>query len=252
MAQYDVNLREYRRIVRKRKISILVIALLLGALSTIFAFLKAPTPIYSTTCVIEIKKEPFVEGVYSQTISGSESDDIETQMTVIKSYAVFERTAERLGLIPKGANPGDGKPLKPHVVSVIEDLQGKVEVSRQKFSSILNIKTTDESPLFAQELANTVALVYRELHGEQQTRRTRDALRYIEEQLEEVREKLRDAEARFNRFSKDNELLSIDLQSENLVWPRPRRYSGRGQGSRKRKLSLKPLRNGWASLSTTL
>ena len=150
MAQYDVNLREYWRIVRKRKFSILVIALLLGTLSTVFAFLRAPTPIYSTECVIE-------------------------------------------------------------------DLQGKVEVSRQKFSSILNIKATDESPLFAQELANTVALVYRELHGEQQTRRTRDALRYIDDQLKEVREKLRDAEERFNRFSKDNELLSIDLQSENLV-----------------------------------
>ena len=217
MAQYDVNLREYWRIVRKRKLSVLGIALLLGALSTAFAVVKAPTPIYSTECVIEIKKEPLVEGVYSQTISWSETDDIETRMTVIKSYAVFERAAERLGLIPQGSNPGHGQPLQTHVVAVIEDLQAKVEVSRQKFSSILNIKVTDENPVFAQDLANAVALVYRELHGEQQTRRTREALRYIDDQLSEVREKLREAEERFNRFSKQNELLSIDLQSENLV-----------------------------------
>ena len=217
MAQYDVNLREYWRIVRKRKFTILAVALLLGALSTTFAVLKAPTPIYSTACVIEIKKEPFVEGVYTQTISWSESDDIETQMTVIKSYAVFERSAERLGLIPRRSNPVDGQPFQPHVIAVIEDLQAKVEVSRQKYSSILNIKVTDERPVFAQELANAVALGYRELHGEQQTRRTREALRYIDDQLREVREKLREAEDRFNRFSKENDLLSIDLQSENLV-----------------------------------
>jgi polysaccharide biosynthesis transport protein len=217
LAQYDVNLREYWRIVRKRKFTVFVVAVLLGALSTAFAVFNAPTPIYSTACVIEIKKEPFVEGVYTQTISWSESDDIETQMTVIKSYAVFERAAERLGLIPGGSNPGQGPQFQAHVVAVTEDLQAKVEVSRQKFSSILNIKATDQSPIFAQNLANTVALVYRELHGEQQTRRTREALRYIEDQLKEVRIKLREAEDRFNGFSKENDLLSIDLQSENLV-----------------------------------
>jgi len=217
LAQYDVNLREYWRIVRKRKFTVLLVALLLGVLSTAFAVFKAPTPIYSTECVIEIKKESFIEGVYSQTISWSDSDDIETQMAVVKSYPVFGRAAERLGLIPKGSNPRDGRPLQPYVVSVLEDLQSRVEVSRQKLSSILNIKATSESPLFAQELANSVALAYRELHGEQQTRRTREALRYIEEQLREVRIKLREAEERFNAFSKQNDLLSIDLQSENLV-----------------------------------
>lgn len=231
MAQYDVNLREYWRIVRKRKFSVLGIALLLGALSTAFAVIKAPSPIYSTECVIEIKKEPLVEGVYSQTISWSESDDIETRMTVIKSYAVFERAAERLGLIPRGSNPGHGQPLQSHVVAVIEDLQAKVEVSRQKFSSILNIKVTDGNPVFARDLANAVASVYRELHGEQQTRRTREALGYIDDQLSEVREKLREAEERFNRFSKENELLSIDLQSESLV--------AQAQEIRKEKAKLK-------------
>jgi polysaccharide biosynthesis transport protein len=217
LAQYDVNLREYWRIVRKRKFTVLLVALLLGVLSTAFAVFKAPTPIYSTECVIEIKREPFVEGVYSQTISWSESDDIETQMTVIKSYAVFEKAAERLGLVPRGSNPGDGKPLEARVVAVIENLQAKVEVSRQKYSSILNIKAKDERPAFAQDLANAVALGYREVHGEQQTRRTREALRYIDDQLREVRIKLREAEERFNGFSKQNDLLSIDLQSENLV-----------------------------------
>jgi uncharacterized protein involved in exopolysaccharide biosynthesis len=76
---------------------------------------------------------------------------------------------------------------------------------------------TDHGAAFAQKLANTVALVYRELHGEQQTKRTKEALRYIDDQMKEVRARLRDAEDRFNRFSKDNELISIDLQSETLL-----------------------------------
>ena len=89
MAQYDVNLREYWRIVRKRKVTVLVIALILGVFSTTFAILRAPTPIYTTVSVIEIKKQAIVEGVYNQTVSWSDSDDVETQITVVKSYAVF-------------------------------------------------------------------------------------------------------------------------------------------------------------------
>jgi succinoglycan biosynthesis transport protein ExoP len=217
LAQYDVNLREYWRIIRKRKFIILVISVILGFFSTAFAILSAPAPIFTTTCVVEIKREPVVEGVYNQSVSWSDSDDIETQQTVIKSYTVFERVAERLKLIPRGSLTGDRLQLKSHVIATIENLQSKVEVTRVKYSSILNIKVTDGSAAFAQELANTVALVYKEVHEEQQTRQTREALKYIDEQLRDVRERLRDAENRFNQFSKENVLISVDLQSDNLV-----------------------------------
>lgn len=217
MAQYDVNLREYWRIIRKRKFIVLFIAVILGIFSTSFAILRAPAPIYSTDCMIEIKRERLVEGIYSKTIAWEDSDDIETQIAVIKSYAVFEKVAEHLNLIPRAASPRGENQMKTHVIATIENLQSKVEVSRIKYSSVLNIHVTDHDAVFAQRLANAVALVYRELHGEQQTKRTREALRYIDDQMKEVRERLRNAEDRFNRFSKDNELISIDLQSETLL-----------------------------------
>lgn len=217
MAQYDVNLREYWRIIRKRKFIVLVIAVILGIFSTAFAILSAPAPIYSTECMIEIKRERLVEGIYSKTIAWDDSDDIETQLAVIKSYAVFEKVAEHMGLIPRSSPSKGDNQLKSHVIATIEGLQPKVELSRVKYSSVLTIKVTDHNAVFAQRLANTVALVYRELHGEQQTKRTKEALRYIDDQMKEVRTRLRDAEDRFNRFSKENELISIDLQSETLL-----------------------------------
>jgi succinoglycan biosynthesis transport protein ExoP len=217
LAQYDVNLREYWRIIRKRKFIVLVIAVILGIFSTSFAILTAPAPIYSTECMIEIKRERLVEGIYSKTVAFDDSDDIETQLAVIKSYTVFEKVAEHMGLIPRDASSKSDNQLKTHVIATIEGLQSKVEVSRVKFSSVLTIRVTDHSAAFAQRLANTVALVYRELHAEQQTKQTRETLRYIDDQMKEVRARLRDSEDRFNRFSKENELISIDLQSENLL-----------------------------------
>ena len=216
MAQYDINLREYWRVLRKRKLVVLLITFLLGLFSTSFAILKKPAPVYTTVCLIEIQKSPVLEGLYTNNSGWSDTDNIATQMTVIKSYAVFQSVAEQMGLIPKQDLQGD-RQLKGTSVLIIEDLQSKIEIIREKYSSILQIKAKDSSPAFAQKLANTIAFTYRDLHAQQQMQRNVEALKYIEGQQKEVREKLHEAEEEFNRFSKENELVSIDLQSEKLL-----------------------------------
>jgi len=216
LAQYDINLREYWRVLKKRKWVVVLITLILALFSVFFAIIKTPSPLFSTVCLIEIQKGPVFETLYSRNQPWVDSDDIETQMAVIKSYAVFQKVAEKMGLILRQDMKGD-RQLKSSNIVVIEDLQSKTDVTREKFSSILHIKVTDPSPAFAQRLANTVALTYKDLHAEQQTQRITEALKYIEGQQKDLREKLREAEEAFNRFSKENELISIDLQTEKLL-----------------------------------
>ncbi|MBW2029128.1 MAG: polysaccharide biosynthesis tyrosine autokinase [Deltaproteobacteria bacterium] len=216
MPQYDINLREYWWIFKKRKFIIITIAIILGIFSTTFAILRAPEPLYSTTCVIEFEKSYTAEGIYNQGYHWSDSDEIETHISVIKGYPVFQRVAEKMGLIP-GKGPRGGRTKESAVFPIIENLQSKVQVTREKYSSILNIKVTDSSPVFTQKLANTIGLAYKEVLAEQQMRRTRETIKYIEEQLREVRTKLKEAEDEFNRFGQENELISIDLQSEDLL-----------------------------------
>lgn len=216
MAQYDINLREYWRILKKRKFIVILTAIILGSFSTAFAVFRAPAPVYKTTCSIKFEKQTSIIDLYAQTLTWSTGDYIETQMSVIKSYSVFEKVAQELGRIPKRSIPA-GTHLKASIVRVIDNLQSKVQVSREKYTNILNIQVTDSDPLFAQKLANTVALTYKQMYSENQMKRTTEAIKYIESQLARVRQKLREAEEAFDRFSRDNQLLSIDLQSENLL-----------------------------------
>lgn len=216
MAQYDINLREYWRILRKRKFIVFFVGIVLCVFSTAFAFFKAPTPIYVSVCSIKFEKETTVEGLYAKTITWSGGDDIETQISVIKSFTIFEKVAQRLGLVPKTSLP-DNSPAKNSVVRVIDDLQSKVEITRQGMTTILNIKVKDADPVFAQRLANTIAAVYRDLHSEMQMKRSLEAIKYIDDQLVQVRKRLREAEEEFNRFTQDHQLLSIDIQSEKLL-----------------------------------
>jgi capsular exopolysaccharide synthesis family protein len=215
LAQYDINLREYWRILKKRKFVVILITIVLGIFSTSFAILRAPEPLYTSVCSIKFEKQTTLEGLYAKTISWSGGDDIETQITVIKSYPVFERVAERLRLILP--NKKQDNTLSQNLVRIVDELQSKVEVTREELTNILHIKVTDRNPVFAQRLANMIAMTYKDLHSEEQMKRTKEALRYISEQLREVREKLRKSEEEFNRFTQKNELISIDLQSEALL-----------------------------------
>jgi succinoglycan biosynthesis transport protein ExoP len=214
VAQYDIDLREYWRILKKRKLAVLLTTIVLGLLSTGFAVFKAPTPLYSSSCSIRCEKEMAIEGIYARTVALAHEVDIETVISLLKGYPVIKEVAERLGKIPKGATK-ENPFLKPEAEEVIANLQSKVEVSREKFTNIIDIKVTDNSPVFARDFAHAIASTYKDLHAEEQNKRSTEAIRYIADQLKEARQKLRESENEFNRFTRKNQLVSIDLQSEN-------------------------------------
>jgi len=212
LAQYDINLREYWRILKKRKFIVIITAIILGLFSTILAKFQAPTPLYTSVCSIKFEKETTLEGLYKRTLSWSEGDDIETQISIINGYSVLLEVAKAMGLIPSKATGED-----PAAITAVEQIKGKVKVERESYTNILNISVTDPDPAFAQKMANKMASTYKRLHAEQQGKRTIDAIKYIEDQLASVRDKLRLSEENFSRYSQANQLISIDMQSENLL-----------------------------------
>ena len=96
MAQYDINLREYWRVLRKRKYIVIIITLLLGAFFTLYSILRAPPALYTSTCSIKFEKEATLEGLYAQALSWYGNNDIQTQIAVIKSYPVLTEVAKKL------------------------------------------------------------------------------------------------------------------------------------------------------------
>ncbi len=214
MRQYDINLREYWRILNKRKFAVILTAIIIGAFSTILAVLRTPVPLYTSTCSIRFEKDTTVQGVYARTISWYDKVDIETLISVIKSYSVMEEVARRLGKIP---NETQDLSLRPDIADKIAEIQSKLEVFQEEFTNIIHIAVTDNNPIFAQKLANTIAVTYRELHAKEQNKRGTEALKYIAEQLTNARRKLREAEDEFSGFERRSQIISIDLQSESLL-----------------------------------
>jgi succinoglycan biosynthesis transport protein ExoP len=211
MAQYDINLREYWRVVRKRKPIVILTVILLAAFSVALAKLRAPTPLYESTCSVKFEKAVSPIGIYTQIISWGPGDIIQTQMAVIKSYPVFTRVAKALGRIKETEDPDAA------VGSIISQLQSQVKVSQEGRSNIVNITATARKPAFAAQLANQVALAYKETRAQEINQRIAEAIKFIQGQLAIVDERLKRSEDRLQEFRRKRDVIALSSQSSNLL-----------------------------------
>ncbi|WP_028587955.1 GumC family protein [Desulfocurvus vexinensis] len=216
MEQYDVNLREYWRIFRKRKITVLLATVLLGAASAAFAVFLGPPPLFESICSVQFSREQPVEGVYEQTVSWGAETSLQAQISLMTSYQVMQEVAERLGSVPPGLTEADLQ-RQPGHAQVIDALRGRVSVFRERNTNIINIAATDPDPRMAQRTADTVAQTYQDFYLRDQGRRQQRALAYLASELDKTRAELRTAEDEFNDFTRVHQLVSIDLQGEGLL-----------------------------------
>ena len=59
---YDLNLREYWRTIRKRKVIVIFTIVMMTLFSFIFSILGRPTPIYKTSASVKVEKSEYRHG----------------------------------------------------------------------------------------------------------------------------------------------------------------------------------------------
>ncbi|MDD5765998.1 MAG: hypothetical protein PHW79_07135, partial [Candidatus Marinimicrobia bacterium] len=57
MPQYELNLRDYWRIIKKKKIIVIATVIMLGGFSMIFAIMNKPTPLYQASSSLKIERQ---------------------------------------------------------------------------------------------------------------------------------------------------------------------------------------------------
>lgn len=216
MAQYDLNLRDYWLVVKKRKFIIIFTILAMGLFSLFFSILSKPVPLYKTSASVKIEKTTSVTGLYIQAISWSQTDDMETQAAVVKSYFIIEMAARELGLIPADLSSEEVRANKKYL-GIILNLKNSVETEQEGYSNIINIIVTSGDPKFAQRLANTIARVYKEERILDLNKRTIEAKKFIENQLKIVKQRLRNSEEAVKNFREENKLISLSAQTSGML-----------------------------------
>jgi uncharacterized protein involved in exopolysaccharide biosynthesis len=106
MPQYDVDLRDYWRVIKKRKAIIMAMVILVGICSYGFAKFKEPAPVYEATCSIKIEEQTNLAAL----LTGSywyPGESIITHAHIITSFPVLAATAQTLGWLSVGSNSDD-------------------------------------------------------------------------------------------------------------------------------------------------
>ncbi|HEY7542920.1 MAG TPA: polysaccharide biosynthesis tyrosine autokinase [Methylomirabilota bacterium] len=214
MAQYEMNLRDYWLIVRRRRMIIIASTILMAVLS--FGFARQKVPIYQATAAVKFEQSTQLSGLLVEVLSYSTADSIETQVTIIKSYPILEDVAKRLGYlkeVPTGAASREAKGYW----GTLDSINGKLRVNRVPNTSILEISATSDKPREAQDLANATAESYRDYNKSLRNSRVTEARRFIETQLKDVEARSRRTEAEIWAFREANRIVAPGAESSVLM-----------------------------------
>ena len=206
MAQYEVTLRDYWRILRRRKGIVAFTALLLGLFSFLIASVWQPLPLYEAAAKVQINLHQNLTGLYLQTIAYNSGDEIETQQAIITSHAVLRRAGEALRLFDWAVTPED-------TAIAIVGLQLQISTLQEGYTNIVAISAENTDPLMARDLANTVARVYREYDHELKNQQAVRHREFVEGQRTQARRALEAAEEGVRQYREDTDIISLDSQA---------------------------------------
>ena len=232
MAQYEVTLRDYWRILRRRKGIVLFTAFLLGFFSFVIASVWQPQPLFEARSKVQINLHQNLTGLYLQTIAYNSGDAIETQQTILTSHPVLRRTAQVLGMLNWAKTPAD-------TALVLTDLAQRIKTSQEGFTNIIAVSATDPVPERARDLANGLVRTYREYDHELKNQQAVRHREFVERQRDQARLALAESEEQVRLYREKSELISLDSQaSVNL------------QGMTASERSMQSLQQDLASVST--
>jgi len=213
---YDLNIQTYWQLLKRRKNVLLLTMLCMGLLTTGLAIVKRPAPNFESSATLKIEKSSTTTGIYLEALSWSDADYLETQASIITSYPILEKVAIDLKLLDKGLNPTVLRTDHKYIAIVL-GLQAKIRAEREGNSNLITITAQDHDPLFVQKLANSLARVYTDEHTAEVNKRTFDARKFIEDQLQRVAERLQTAEEKLRDFQEKNQVVSMDNQTNALL-----------------------------------
>jgi capsular exopolysaccharide synthesis family protein len=212
MADYELNLRDYFYILRKRKK--IVAGVTIGVV--IFTFLLSPSskPVYEAVSSVKIMQTAPVSGLVQEVISYREWDNFQTQTRIIKSQKTMMNVARRLGLVGEDVSV-DEILTSREAVKEIEKLQEHTTVERDENTNIIEITFESENMDEARDYVNMIANVYVEDSNYEKNRQINEAISHLEARLKEQRKILEENQELVRQFILDN-IENLSLGSGGL------------------------------------
>jgi succinoglycan biosynthesis transport protein ExoP len=216
MAKYDINIRDYLRIIRKRRTIVITAVVFCTVSSYLFALFASPEPRYQATSAVKVERVTDLTTLLYGRVSWTLWNNVTTQAVVITSFPIIERTAKEMGLIPEKTSLAEIRNTEKYL-RIITSLQSRVQTEREAETNIINITASAKTPKEAALIANTVAKIYQQANVEERNQKVRETREFIEKQLKVVEASLQEAEQNLRTFEETTNLVAIDAQTATIL-----------------------------------
>lgn len=192
MPQYELNIRDYLRIFRKRKFSILA-TFLIVAVASHFFFTQKKVIKYESSSTIKIEEHKTIAGLLTEWVVYNPGNVMESEAKAIKGYPVMKKVALLRGMVKEDAT-------EDQMNRVVSQLQGAVQTEQVGNTNMIRITVTWDDARRAMLLANTIAEVFIEENLLAKSKQARNARQFIQEQLASIEERLLAVEEQIKEF----------------------------------------------------
>ncbi len=200
-AQYDLNLQDYLRILRRRWKVVVACCLGLGALTLLLT--PRARPVFQASARVKWTRADSITGLFLEAFAWSPGDDLATQAQIITSKPVALRAAQRLGRIPQEVTI-DSVLQDRARSAVLEALLQSYGAKPVENTSLIEIRSSCATPEEAVQVANAVMQEYIAQHTFDRNRQAIEARQFVEGQVAQVGERLRGSEDKLTRFKEAN------------------------------------------------
>jgi uncharacterized protein involved in exopolysaccharide biosynthesis/Mrp family chromosome partitioning ATPase len=223
----DVDLRRLFVSLAQKWQRILVVSLLVTAAA--FAIAWVATPLYKaeTRILIETRESVFTRPETSNNDNNNpllDEEGVTSQVEVIGSTDILKQVAQKLDLskLPEFDEAADmslfsrmmvmvGLMNDPNEIPpeerVLKRFREKLKVYRVEKSRVIVVEMSSENPELAAKIPNTVAEVYLTVQGDAKLASNTDATDWLEPEIADLTQRVKDAEAKVADFRAKSDLL---------------------------------------------
>ncbi len=239
--EHDVHLKDYIRIIRKRRWIILTFFIIVVVSVTISSFLSSP--VYKATARILIERETpnvlsFQEVLALDT---SDSDYYQTQYTILKSRTLAKDVLASVGLLEQTLQAqtsrfspramlnglltllGLREPLSAEAEKRLQEefaitqfLNTTIDIEPIKGSRLVDVSAFSTDPAMAAQLANTLVELYIKQNLDAKVGVSHQAVGWLEEQLKSSQTKVADSEEALMGYKQEHGIISLE-DRQNIV-----------------------------------
>jgi capsular exopolysaccharide synthesis family protein len=118
----------------------------------------------------------------------------------------------------KGANVGDVVYFEvENLEPTFKKLEENISITRRGKTNLFSISAKSNSPEMAQKIANTLSENFRDARLEQKRQTIHGSFSFVDDQLKEISDKLKDAEVDLSQFKSKNQIALMDESSRDIL-----------------------------------